>query len=60
MQMCPESTGHAKAAQKTHDPLQVEYGKLVDLLYSSRISTATTATPNRDGNDVNTQKSSSR
>ncbi|KAL0046377.1 hypothetical protein WJX82_010888 [Trebouxia sp. C0006] len=48
-------TGHVEAPQKTHDPQQVEYGKLVDPLFSSHSFT----TLNRTGNDVDTQKSSS-
>ena len=56
VQVCSESIGHAAGIQRMHDPLQVECGKLVDLLFSSYSSTAS----NRAGNDVDTQESSSR
>jgi len=56
VQVCSESTGHVEAPQKTYDPQQDEYGKLVDPLFSSHSFT----TLNRAGNDVDTQKSSSR
>ena len=58
VQVCSESTSHAEAVQKTYGSQQVEYGKLVDLLSSRR--TFSTTTLNRTGNDVITQKSSSR
>lgn len=51
VQVCSESAGHAEAAQVTHDPQQVVYCKLADLLNSRHKST----TPNRASNDVGTQ-----
>ncbi len=56
VQVCSESTGHAEAVQKTYDPQQVGYGKLVDLLFSRHTSAAS----NRAGNDVGTQYRSGR
>ena len=35
VQVCSESTGHAEGIQRMHDTLQVECGKLVDLLFSA-------------------------
>ena len=35
VQVCSESTGYAERIQRMHDPLQVECGKLVDLLFSA-------------------------
>ena len=55
VQMCSESTGHAEAGQMTHDPQQANFGQPVDLLFSRH-----TSDPNRAGNEVGTQESSSR
>ncbi len=56
VQVCSESTGHAEAVQMMHDPQQVVYCKLVDLLYSRHNS----STSNRAGNDADTQYTSGR
>ena len=39
VQVCSESTGHAESIQRMHDTLQVECGKLMDLLFPSYSST---------------------
>ncbi len=51
VQVCSESTGHAEAVSMTHDPQQVVYCKLVDMLWPRHNFTSS----NRVGNDIGAQ-----
>ena len=50
-EVCTDQTGHAEVVQVTYDPQKVNYGRLLDVFWSSHDPT----TINRQGPDVGTQ-----